>query len=207
MITFSLKEQQKSDLLQEIVKLHLKKDVKPQDRIPLCFLIEKSYGLKRGIHVNSLKGEEKLKSFFADLFSFYLIYWPYETDQDKRWHEKERYDHSRYVYYNCPSLNPIVYRCESDTPFSHNQFFFDSLKYRDGIYSRPEVYFLECLETLFSWERYQTLPETFSFDNTITNTKPFYTNFGYFLFYDKKHGRILLMYEGDDDEASMIFYP
>lgn len=46
MIAFSLKEQQKSDLLQEIVKLHLKKDVKPQDRIPLCFLIEKSYGLK-----------------------------------------------------------------------------------------------------------------------------------------------------------------
>ena len=77
MIAFSLKEQQKSDLLQEIVKLHLKKDVKPQDRIPLCFLIEKSYGLKRGIHVNSLKGEEKLKSFFADLFSFYLIYKSY----------------------------------------------------------------------------------------------------------------------------------
>lgn len=25
--------------------------------------------------------------------------------------------------------------------------------------------------------------------------------------YDKKNGRILLMYEGGDDEASMIFYP
>lgn len=174
MIHFSSTGFQKNELIKDIVRLVFDNNIKKSDRIPLKLLFAPSDKRHVEIKFDSPEGEWILNDFFTGIYSFFLLYWPYERNQDALLKERDKYSGSSFVFHNCPSNEPICYRCISDIPFNKDNGLKSSLKFIEKSTKRPKIRFLGYLESLFSWDCYQSLPPEFEYTFKEKNSRIFF---------------------------------